>query len=217
MWDCSLYCLPSNATPTPTCVHQEATIATVPPAVLVRTCLGRATVFNCTSRLCKAPTCADSCNAGYAGCTCAAVACPANSVGTSIPAGCACNADHVGNIRATVTSPYYTGACVAAHDRLRWRPRLHVRRWVHPWQHNFPSRARICAISRRAHDVHSRAVPSEQQGSQRARGMRLCSGFPWQSECDHNCSILPHNVLGCGTHARCCSSATRRHGRATVW
>jgi hypothetical protein len=46
--------------------------------------------------------------------SCAAVACPANSAGINVAAGCTCNAGYSGNITASTTSPFYTGSCYVA-------------------------------------------------------------------------------------------------------
>lgn len=56
-----------------------------------------------------------SCNDGWElkGTKCEAVACPANSNGKSIGAGCSCNAGFSGAIAASGSSPYYSGTCTA--------------------------------------------------------------------------------------------------------
>ncbi|CAE7474225.1 unnamed protein product [Symbiodinium natans] len=56
-----------------------------------------------------------SCNAGWElkDKTCKAVACPANSAGTNVGAGCSCNAGYSGTIAAASSSPFYSGSCSA--------------------------------------------------------------------------------------------------------
>ena len=41
------------------------------------------------------------------------VACPANSSGINVPAGCSCNAGYSGIITMSSTGPYYSGSCSA--------------------------------------------------------------------------------------------------------
>ena len=47
------------------------------------------------------------------------VACPANSSGINVPAGCSCNDGYSGIITMSSTSPYYSGSCSAA---CNWSP-----------------------------------------------------------------------------------------------
>eukprot|EP00931_Biecheleriopsis_adriatica_P035279 TRINITY_DN20309_c0_g1_i4.p1 TRINITY_DN20309_c0_g1~~TRINITY_DN20309_c0_g1_i4.p1 ORF type:complete len:2705 (-),score=392.19 TRINITY_DN20309_c0_g1_i4:60-8174(-) len=44
---------------------------------------------------------------------CDAVACPANSAGSSVETGCTCESGYSGSIAAAASSPYYTGSCSA--------------------------------------------------------------------------------------------------------
>ena len=44
-------------------------------------------------------------------CVCIAVACPANSDGDDVPAGCGCNAGYSGSVTASTDAPFYESSC----------------------------------------------------------------------------------------------------------
>lgn len=43
------------------------------------------------------------------------VGCPGNSTGATVVAGCTCNAGYVGNITASLMTPFYAGVCAGIH------------------------------------------------------------------------------------------------------